>query len=461
MGERNEESIQKLFKEWDSDGSGTIEREELSAVMKKLCGLSDEDIDTLIDEADQNKDGVIDYNEFLDWLLKPAAKSSGAAICDYHSVLKPMFACYDRDGSGDISVEEFMECHQIMQGALALFPGDEDTGAEIKIFQVDKDAELAFEEVDTSGDDKVSFAEFIHWQQKLFDNAAMNKQEVKRFIATMTKMLQGIFDIQEQVESGYADDDTEQALATYIQGLSQGIRDWCAHENDAPKTEGDGGSGWTEPPVGLNAETLKRTYTKMYPMKMRNVKNVEITVLCVPMPDEHSKEPGARGWSGAVSRRVTFEPDEEGEEDRIVTHKTAYFEYEHESFSWKARKGDEGKDFSDACEALAPEMRLFCLLKTMANFGLELSWKQILASLAGAVDMQLLTEGNRKEYRQHMIDEAIKKGKAEGFLDANEDYALGALDQHLVLRPRQVMAKLTQLGMVSISDVWKDFVNSN
>eukprot|EP00929_Paragymnodinium_shiwhaense_P008137 TRINITY_DN112076_c0_g1_i1.p1 TRINITY_DN112076_c0_g1~~TRINITY_DN112076_c0_g1_i1.p1 ORF type:complete len:456 (-),score=126.18 TRINITY_DN112076_c0_g1_i1:134-1501(-) len=453
---RDEATIKKLFQQWDEDGSGTIDRNELSNVMKKLCGLADADIDVLIDEADRNKDGVIDYHEFLDWLLKPATASTGSALLEYSSILKPMFDCYDRDGSGEISLDEFIECHCIMQGSLALFPGDEEETEQIKLFQMDADHSEAFQKVDKSQDGLVSFTEFVNWQKNLFEQSALSDKEVSSFIKQMTQMLEGIFDVQSQVEAGY--DVSEEALQDYIQGLAKGMREYCAKTRDDKKAS-TGGSTWTEPPVGLNVETLKRTFTKVYPMKMRNVKHIELTVMCVPMPDV-DKDPDSRGWVGEVVRRVEFQPDMEGNA-KTVTHKPAYFEYDRESFSWKALKaGEDQGDFASALQALALEMRLFCLLKTEANFGIELRWRDIMHALEGAVDMEQLSAANMKVYRGHMIAEAMEKGRQEGF-DASEAYALSALDNHLRLRPRQVMATLTELGIVQISDVWQDFVQSD
>ncbi|XP_078331212.1 neo-calmodulin-like [Crassostrea virginica] len=56
------------FKKFDKDGSGFVSFEELK---KALCGkgdrMSDEDVQYFFDEADLNKDGKIDYEEFVKW----------------------------------------------------------------------------------------------------------------------------------------------------------------------------------------------------------------------------------------------------------------------------------------------------------------------------------------------------------------------------------------------------------
>jgi calcium-dependent protein kinase len=60
----NEDAVARAFKHFDRDNSGTITDDEVAVVLKDQ-GLSPEDISALIAEHDSNKDGVIDYQEFL------------------------------------------------------------------------------------------------------------------------------------------------------------------------------------------------------------------------------------------------------------------------------------------------------------------------------------------------------------------------------------------------------------
>lgn len=65
------EETMAAFKVFDKDGSGTISAEELKAVMKSLGeNLTDEEIDDMIREADKDRDGTIDYEEFCQ-LMSP------------------------------------------------------------------------------------------------------------------------------------------------------------------------------------------------------------------------------------------------------------------------------------------------------------------------------------------------------------------------------------------------------
>jgi len=59
------------FDVFDKDGSGTISADELRQVMKSLGeNLTDDEIDEMIREADKDRNGTIDYEEFVQ-LLSP------------------------------------------------------------------------------------------------------------------------------------------------------------------------------------------------------------------------------------------------------------------------------------------------------------------------------------------------------------------------------------------------------
>lgn len=59
----NDEQLIKAFEHFDTDGSGTISRDELREALKKY-GESEENISTLLEEVDKDGDGQIDYEEF-------------------------------------------------------------------------------------------------------------------------------------------------------------------------------------------------------------------------------------------------------------------------------------------------------------------------------------------------------------------------------------------------------------
>lgn len=60
--------VDPLFKKYDADNSGAIDKSELQNLCKDLgVPLDDAQLDEAIADLDINKDGVIDLNEFSKW----------------------------------------------------------------------------------------------------------------------------------------------------------------------------------------------------------------------------------------------------------------------------------------------------------------------------------------------------------------------------------------------------------
>jgi len=63
--------IMRTFKMWDVDGNGTIEVAELARILGVL-GLGTDKVDVIFQKTDLNKDGVLNYTEFMMWLFRGA-----------------------------------------------------------------------------------------------------------------------------------------------------------------------------------------------------------------------------------------------------------------------------------------------------------------------------------------------------------------------------------------------------
>ncbi|CAK8540509.1 unnamed protein product [Lathyrus sativus] len=64
-----EDNLVTAFSYFDKDGSGYITQDELQKVCKEFS-MKDVDLEEMIQEADQNNDGQIDYNEFVVMMLR-------------------------------------------------------------------------------------------------------------------------------------------------------------------------------------------------------------------------------------------------------------------------------------------------------------------------------------------------------------------------------------------------------
>lgn len=62
--------LRESFEEWDADGNGVISAGELVELFSKLApGLDTATLFKMLAQADLNKDGVLDYDEFVSWIL--------------------------------------------------------------------------------------------------------------------------------------------------------------------------------------------------------------------------------------------------------------------------------------------------------------------------------------------------------------------------------------------------------
>lgn len=63
--------MKEAFKAWDTDASGAIERNELQRVLKALNpNWAERDLNELMRSIDRNGNGVIEYEEFCDWVMQ-------------------------------------------------------------------------------------------------------------------------------------------------------------------------------------------------------------------------------------------------------------------------------------------------------------------------------------------------------------------------------------------------------
>mmetsp|Transcript_924 Transcript_924/g.1194 ORF Transcript_924/g.1194 Transcript_924/m.1194 type:complete len:128 (+) Transcript_924:2-385(+) len=120
---------------FDTNGDGTIEAKELRMVMKQLGhNLSNKEVMEMIGSVDDNSDGSIDFDEFVQLM---------GSRSDPDQELREAFDVFDTDKNGSISRSELK-------------------GLMVKLGQNLSDAELdaMMTMVDSDGDGEISFEEF-------------------------------------------------------------------------------------------------------------------------------------------------------------------------------------------------------------------------------------------------------------------------------------------------------------
>jgi len=132
-----EKDIRDSFALYDRDGNGSISLIELREVLRNIGEkVTDDEINQIIRIADQDGDGEIDYDEFVE--LRSKLKG------DEKEDLRKAFAVFDQDGNGSISQVEL----KIVLD-------------KIGIHMSEAEVERTMSEADTDGDGEISYTEFV------------------------------------------------------------------------------------------------------------------------------------------------------------------------------------------------------------------------------------------------------------------------------------------------------------
>uniref|UniRef100_A0A915D1Z9 EF-hand domain-containing protein n=1 Tax=Ditylenchus dipsaci TaxID=166011 RepID=A0A915D1Z9_9BILA len=135
VGEIKEEDLRGIFHEFDLNGDGYIQKNELKAVMIKMGQSPTEDeLTAMFNAADQDQDGNIDFREFL-----TIARANPLSLS-----LKAVFEELDVDGDGQIKRSELRTAFQRMGHTLT-----------------DGEINAIYKHVDVNNDGKINFNEFV------------------------------------------------------------------------------------------------------------------------------------------------------------------------------------------------------------------------------------------------------------------------------------------------------------
>ena len=145
--EEEKKDLDKIFKEIDLDGDGTLSKEEILLGYEEHFGIpiSEEQVDDMFKKIDLDGNGTIDYTEFV-------MATVNEKTHEHTERLKMAFQMIDKDKSGSLSPDEIKEFLCFDE---AIDP---------------KEVEDMIAEADENGDGEIQFDEFCNMMCQLSDN---------------------------------------------------------------------------------------------------------------------------------------------------------------------------------------------------------------------------------------------------------------------------------------------------
>ena len=140
--------VKSLFQKYDVDGSGQIGKNEMLSMLKDDFGCKQDQAQACILMLDKDGSGKLSFDEFILWLRSEEGFKNIDNSSRYYIIQKAieLFKKYDKDGNGTIDREEFKELFK-----------------QFKSNADDSQLDSALQALDTSGDGKISFPEFLTW----------------------------------------------------------------------------------------------------------------------------------------------------------------------------------------------------------------------------------------------------------------------------------------------------------
>ncbi|KAG7955871.1 hypothetical protein I3843_11G096600 [Carya illinoinensis] len=145
--------LREIFRSFDRNNDGSLTQLELGSLLRSL-GLkpSPEQLETLIQKADKNSNGMVEFLEFVELVVPELLPAKSPYTEDQ---LRQLFGMFDRDGDGFITAAELAHSMAKLGHALTV---EELTGM--------------IKEADTDGDGRINFHEFSHAiTSAAFDNS--------------------------------------------------------------------------------------------------------------------------------------------------------------------------------------------------------------------------------------------------------------------------------------------------
>jgi len=470
------DAVVKAFHEWDEDGGGTIEREELASVMHRISPQwGPREIQHLMNQVDQNGDGVIDLSEFVSWLTDPTAKQTlhkdgYFGSFDLAAVIRPLYELFDQDKSGVVTINEFKECHTILRTSLQLHP----SAVQDKALSIAEDADATFGDVDKDNDNHITFEEFCKWQGEVMRKSGIPNSILPDVIEELVGALSLILDIDHRSKVGQQIEGSLEALQNGIAKLAatsrqiysdkdvidqieQEKRDRQESSKQAAERAQTYNNTWCEGAPNENALlVLMRQCTSELGVALvadsrgprrgsrrastRAAKPVDTSALpqirlIIPCMHEPGEDP--RTWLAQVKRKSVAGNDE-------------FFLYEcHHGTRW-TRCQDE-PSFQAALEGLRPWVRVHSCLVAQAMGKPSMNYPAVARALNAAVEMDWMRKfagervcsNLRRTVTDNMDEYHYEELKAAGELEAQIDDQLSKIQ----MTPSDVFDLLTGVGV--------------
>lgn len=136
--------VKSIFQKYDTDGSGSLQKSELMILLKQDLGMDAKQAEAVMMMMDEDGSGDVSLQEFLQFLrTKKDVLKTVDNTSKYGQLRKAVdcFKKFDEDGSGTIEPDELKQLLQAIE-----YKGS---------------FESAQEKLDKDGDGKISFPEFF------------------------------------------------------------------------------------------------------------------------------------------------------------------------------------------------------------------------------------------------------------------------------------------------------------
>merc|ERR1712137_950592 len=132
------EELTSAFKLFDKDDDGRVSARELGAIMRSLGHpLAENELQQIINEADEDNNGTIELDEFLSMMSR--RMNVGDSV---EEEIKAVFQQFDKNNDGMISAAEL---HYVMN-IMGESPTEQDIEAMMKVADTKQNGYIDFEE---------------------------------------------------------------------------------------------------------------------------------------------------------------------------------------------------------------------------------------------------------------------------------------------------------------------------